>query len=252
MIEAQDDLDAFKAAHLPIEGNWDEITFEYGEQEDVEMTPAEEILGIYGSGTRREECPPIFQAFNHLAQYATEYVNTKEKKSYAFLRGMNATLKEHLTWQTTGTYKDLVNATIVQEGAMRQVEEEDRKRKAPASAFAPHRRSITGFIVHPPDSVYGHHYSSSISNSLARTTRCHHSNKTFHPMHRTNNRTISTVHHISSMEISILLPHSPLTVEAVICVITVVVPTTLLGTALHLGATATTTIATSIRIRTGM
>ncbi|GJN38287.1 hypothetical protein PR202_gb27315 [Eleusine coracana subsp. coracana] len=46
-------------------------------------------------------------------KYATDYVNTEEKKRYAFLRGMNATLKEHLTWQTTGTYNDLVNAAIV-------------------------------------------------------------------------------------------------------------------------------------------
>ncbi|GJN35087.1 hypothetical protein PR202_gb23820 [Eleusine coracana subsp. coracana] len=76
------------------------------------------------------------EVFNHLAQYATEYVNTEDKKRYAFLRGMNATLKERLTWQTTGTYNNLVNAAIVQEGAMRQVEEEDRKRKAPASASA--------------------------------------------------------------------------------------------------------------------
>ncbi|GJN27943.1 hypothetical protein PR202_gb16011 [Eleusine coracana subsp. coracana] len=76
------------------------------------------------------------EAFNHLAQYATEYVNTEEKKRYSFLCGMNATLKERLTWQTTGTYNDLVNAAIVQEGAMRQVEEEDHKRKAPASATA--------------------------------------------------------------------------------------------------------------------
>ncbi|GJN37048.1 hypothetical protein PR202_gb25969 [Eleusine coracana subsp. coracana] len=76
------------------------------------------------------------EAFNHLAQYATEYVNTEEKKRYAFLRGMNATLKENLTWQTTGIFNDLVNAAIVQEGAMRQVEEEDRKRKAPATASA--------------------------------------------------------------------------------------------------------------------
>ncbi|GJM96542.1 hypothetical protein PR202_ga13386 [Eleusine coracana subsp. coracana] len=37
------------------------------------------------------------KAFNHLAQYATDYVNTEEKKSYAFLRGMNAALKERLT-----------------------------------------------------------------------------------------------------------------------------------------------------------
>ncbi|GJN40066.1 hypothetical protein PR202_gb29233 [Eleusine coracana subsp. coracana] len=38
------------------------------------------------------------EAFNHLAQYATEYVNIEDKKRYAFLRGMNATLKERLTW----------------------------------------------------------------------------------------------------------------------------------------------------------
>ncbi|GJN24202.1 hypothetical protein PR202_gb11932 [Eleusine coracana subsp. coracana] len=76
------------------------------------------------------------EAFNHHAQYATEYVKTEAKKRYAFLHGMNATLKEHLTWQTTGTYNDLVNAAIVQEGAMRQVEEDEHKRKAPASASA--------------------------------------------------------------------------------------------------------------------
>ncbi|GJN20512.1 hypothetical protein PR202_gb07901 [Eleusine coracana subsp. coracana] len=76
------------------------------------------------------------EAFNHLAQYATEYVNTEEKRRYTFLHGMNATLKERLTWQTTDTYNDLVNAAIVQEGATRQVEEEDRKRKAPATASA--------------------------------------------------------------------------------------------------------------------
>ncbi|GJN37199.1 hypothetical protein PR202_gb26127 [Eleusine coracana subsp. coracana] len=69
-------------------------------------------------------------------KYATKYVNTEEKKRYAFLRGMNAALKERLTWQTTGTFNDLVNAAIVQEGAMRQVEEDERKRKAPASASA--------------------------------------------------------------------------------------------------------------------
>ncbi|GJN36838.1 hypothetical protein PR202_gb25735 [Eleusine coracana subsp. coracana] len=76
------------------------------------------------------------EAFNHLAQYAIEYVNTEEKRRYTFLCGMNATLKERLTCQTTGTYNDLVNAAIVQEGTMRQVEEEDRKRKAPATASA--------------------------------------------------------------------------------------------------------------------
>ncbi|GJN35149.1 hypothetical protein PR202_gb23893 [Eleusine coracana subsp. coracana] len=38
------------------------------------------------------------EAFNHLTQYAAEYVNTEEKKRYTFLRGMNATLKECLTW----------------------------------------------------------------------------------------------------------------------------------------------------------
>ena len=40
MIEAQDDLNTFKAANLPIEGNWDETFIEYGEQDNVEMAPA--------------------------------------------------------------------------------------------------------------------------------------------------------------------------------------------------------------------
>ncbi|GJN35134.1 hypothetical protein PR202_gb23878 [Eleusine coracana subsp. coracana] len=196
MIEAQDDFYAFKAAHLPVEGNWDEITLEYGEQEDddpessrqganaqpslveilatvinrqqneaellrqlVENTsnlgghgenrnnnqprqctyseffwvPIHRRLSVPGNlwtriigcvrpspssvcwtaqSTRRgklQEFTDLKQggrnvlqyseAFNHLAQYAIEYVNTEEKR-----------------------------------GAMRQVEEEDRKRKAPASA----------------------------------------------------------------------------------------------------------------------
>ncbi|GJN35101.1 hypothetical protein PR202_gb23834 [Eleusine coracana subsp. coracana] len=108
--ELQVEFDAFKATHLPIIDNWDETPMEYGKLVDEEMEQAK--------------------------NYATEYVNTEEKKRYAFLRGMNAALKERLTWQTTGTFNDLVNAAIVQEGAMRQVEEDERKRKAPASASA--------------------------------------------------------------------------------------------------------------------
>ncbi|GJN36475.1 hypothetical protein PR202_gb25380 [Eleusine coracana subsp. coracana] len=188
MIEAQDDLDAFKTAHLPIEGNWDEIIMEYGEQEDIEMAPAgindvemmdpeepEEPMELEepeepedidqdllectehqkvlfttqqlqgpasawwanyeaslpaGRHTEWNEfktafrahfipaglmqmkfqefmdpkqggrnVPQYSKAFNHLAEYAIEYVNTEEKKRYVFLHGMNATLKERLTWK---------------------------------------------------------------------------------------------------------------------------------------------------------
>ncbi|GJN41099.1 hypothetical protein PR202_gn00426 [Eleusine coracana subsp. coracana] len=164
MIEAQDDLNAFKAAHLPIEGYWDEIFIEYGDgshpptfEHAREPLDADHWLRQTESKFSLLECTErqkrkfqefmdlkqggrnvlqYSEAFNHLAQYATEYVNTEEKKRYTFLRGMNATLKERLTWQTTGTYNDLINAAIVQEGAMRQVEEEDRKRKSPATASA--------------------------------------------------------------------------------------------------------------------
>ncbi|GJN37109.1 hypothetical protein PR202_gb26033 [Eleusine coracana subsp. coracana] len=54
------------------------------------------------------------QKFNHLAQYAPLYVDSEAKKRAAFRRGMNPTVKEKLTSQTTGTFNDLVNAAIVQ------------------------------------------------------------------------------------------------------------------------------------------
>ena len=53
------------------------------------------------------------EIFNHLSQYAPGYVDTEEKKRIVFLRGMNAKLKERLTWQTTDTFNDLVNAAII-------------------------------------------------------------------------------------------------------------------------------------------
>ncbi|GJN35148.1 hypothetical protein PR202_gb23892 [Eleusine coracana subsp. coracana] len=192
------------------------------------------------------------EAFNHLAQYASEYVNTEEKKRYAFLRGMNAKLKERLTWQQTGTYNDLVNAAIVQEGAMRQVEEEDRKRKAPASASEdPPRRSIAWYSPHQPDSDTGHPCGSNSSVRMHRTTQDHHSSRTFFPVCHTSSKAISIVHRISSKGTQMLVLHSLLTVEATIHVTTVVALATLLRTVPHLDATTTTT-STSVRTRTEM
>ena len=91
----------------------------------------QEFLGLQQGG---RSVISYVETFNHLARYAGHYVDTEEKKRAEFRRGMNAKLRERLTWQTTGSFNDLVNAAIVQEDAMRQAEEEDRKRKAPMSA----------------------------------------------------------------------------------------------------------------------
>ncbi|GJN37216.1 hypothetical protein PR202_gb26174 [Eleusine coracana subsp. coracana] len=80
------------------------------------------------------------QKFNHLAQYAPLYVDSEAKKRAAFRRGMNPTLKEKLTWQTTGTFNDLVNVAIVQEDPYCEVQNDERKRKSPP----------TGNIAAPP------------------------------------------------------------------------------------------------------
>lgn len=61
------------------------------------------------------------QKFNHLAQYATLYCDTEDKKRAAFRRGMNPKLKASLTWQANGTLADLINAAVIQEDTMREV-----------------------------------------------------------------------------------------------------------------------------------
>ncbi|GJN13312.1 hypothetical protein PR202_gb00004 [Eleusine coracana subsp. coracana] len=194
--ELQVEFDAFKATHLPIIDNWDEIPMEYGKQVDEEMEQAK--------------------------NYATEYVNTEEKKRYAFLRGMNAALKERLTWQTTGTFNDLVNAAIVQEGAMRQVEEDERKRKAPASASAaPQAKHRLVYILHRLDSGTGHPRSSSFS------ARGHSSSSTFRPEHHSSsNSTLSTVHPTCSREVRMHVLPSLSVVEVTTRATTVVAPAT--------------------------
>ncbi|GJN40188.1 hypothetical protein PR202_gb29368 [Eleusine coracana subsp. coracana] len=305
MIEAQDDFYAFKAAHLPVEGNWDEITLEYGEQEDDDPESSQqgasaqpslaEILATVinrqqneaellrqlventsnlggRGGNRNNNQPPALmqrklqeftdlkqggrnvlqysEVFNHLAQYANEYVNTEEKKRYAFLRGMNAKLKERLTWQQTGTYNDLVNAAIVQEGAMRQVEEEDRKRKAPASASetapAKHRlvfTSPTGQRYRTPPAAT---IPAPVYTELPKATTA--AEPSFPCAVPAGN---SIVHRISSKGTQILVPHSLLTVEATIHVTTVVALATLLRIAPHLDATTTST-SVQTRAKMGM
>jgi len=82
--------------------------------------------------------------FNELAQYASYHADTDAKKRDSFRAGLNAKLKERLAQVTNVSYHDLVSAAIIQEDAMKAVQEEKRKKRAigTSSGSAPPRYKL--------------------------------------------------------------------------------------------------------------
>jgi hypothetical protein len=69
--------------------------------------------------------------FNHLAQYASDQVDTDEKKNDRFMIGLSTKLQEHMVLNTGGTFLEFVSNVIITDDAIR-VHKETRKRKAMA------------------------------------------------------------------------------------------------------------------------
>ena len=66
--------------------------------------------------------------FNHLSQYASEYVNTDAKKKRWFMRGLNTKLQTMMTTCTNVTYHEAVNIAIASESSIGSIRSSKRKR----------------------------------------------------------------------------------------------------------------------------
>jgi hypothetical protein len=67
--------------------------------------------------------------FNHLAQYATDQVDTDEKEKDRFMIGLSTKLQERMALNTRGTFLDLVSNVMITNDAIR-AHKETKKRKA--------------------------------------------------------------------------------------------------------------------------
>jgi hypothetical protein len=70
--------------------------------------------------------------FNQLAQYASEQVDTDEKKKDCFMRGLSTKLQERLALCTGGTFPEFASNAIIVDDAIR-THKESKKRKAVAT-----------------------------------------------------------------------------------------------------------------------
>ena len=73
--------------------------------------------------------------FNHLSQYAIEYVNTDKKKKNHFMRGLNTKLQTMMTACANATYHKAVNIAISSEEKNR-LHKEAKKIKNRSSGFS--------------------------------------------------------------------------------------------------------------------
>jgi hypothetical protein len=72
--------------------------------------------------------------FNHLSQYAAEYVNTDAKKKSCF-RGLNTKIRTMMTACYNATYHEIVNIAIALEETSR-IHKESKKKKQVSSGFS--------------------------------------------------------------------------------------------------------------------
>jgi hypothetical protein len=86
--------------------------------------------------------------FNHLSQYATEYVNTDAKKKSCFMRGLNIKIQTMMTTCYNATYHEVVNVAIASEEKSR-IHKELKKKKRVLSSSSDGIKKRQKFIYHP-------------------------------------------------------------------------------------------------------
>jgi hypothetical protein len=84
--------------------------------------------------------------FNHLSQYAIEYVNTDKKKKNNFLRGLNTKLQTMMTTCGNTTYHETINIAIASEENYRRHKEAKKKKIFASGSSSGKRQKI---IYHP-------------------------------------------------------------------------------------------------------
>jgi hypothetical protein len=82
--------------------------------------------------------------FNHLAQYASDQVDTDEKKKDRFMIGLSTKLQERITLNTGGTFLEFVSNVMITNDAI-HAHKETKKRKAviaPSSSAPPKYQTV--------------------------------------------------------------------------------------------------------------
>jgi hypothetical protein len=70
--------------------------------------------------------------FNHLAQYASDQVDTDEKKNDRFMIGLSTKLQERMALNTGGTFPEFISNVMIADDAIR-AHRETKKRKVVAA-----------------------------------------------------------------------------------------------------------------------
>jgi hypothetical protein len=86
--------------------------------------------------------------FNHLSQYATEYVNTNAKNKSCFMRGLNKKIQTMMTTCYNATYHEVVNVAIASEEKF-SIHKESKKKKQVSSGLSGCIKKRQKFIYHP-------------------------------------------------------------------------------------------------------
>jgi hypothetical protein len=86
--------------------------------------------------------------FNHLSQYAAEYVNTDANKKSCFMRGLNTKIQAALVTCYNATYHEVVNVAIASEEKSR-IHKESKKKKQVLSSSSGGIKKRQRFIYHP-------------------------------------------------------------------------------------------------------
>jgi hypothetical protein len=86
--------------------------------------------------------------FNHLSQYATEYVNTDAKKKSCFMRGLKTKIQTMMTTCYNATYHEVVNVAIASEEKS-LIHKESKKKKQVLSSSSGGIKKRQKFIYHP-------------------------------------------------------------------------------------------------------
>jgi hypothetical protein len=86
--------------------------------------------------------------FNHLSQYATEYVNTDSKKKNCFMRDLNTKIQTMMATYYNATYHEVVNVAIASEERSR-IHKESKKKKQVLSSSSGGIKKHQKFIYHP-------------------------------------------------------------------------------------------------------
>jgi hypothetical protein len=82
--------------------------------------------------------------FNHLAQYASDQVDTDEKKQDRFMIGLSTKLQERMALNTRGTFSEFVSNVMITDDAIRAHKETKRRKvvATPSCSAPPKYRTV--------------------------------------------------------------------------------------------------------------